>query len=218
MADYRGKPDPKVKIYVETAKEIFEMCCSKAKPDRNGSIYGGVADAITEEFEGVDFFDADIDQKYMSNTNSRIENKIKKNELEIGFSHTYLLRLSRFVGIMDYIQFDKKNKPDFTMLVLFSERPFNFFDLIRVPEVGWLSASKNGWEFKGDAHTKISGKVDDLKKFTMPGDVNPLWIEVTSNEKNGERKTYFADYTSILQPISESSLLFRFFRKKKDHS
>lgn len=221
MANLTTEPetesDPKVKIYVETAKEIFEMCRAKSKPDKNGSIYGGISEAITMELDGIEEFALPvIENRYLSNTSSRIETALKNNDEFIGFSHSYILKLAKFVGISNYVEFNDRNTPGFKMPVLFRKRPYSFFNLIRTPQRGEVSLNKNGWEFNGDAHMKIAGDVSDVNAFTMPGDVNPLWIEIKYNDGNGEQRAYFAEFVPVLKPVSESNVLFRFFLKAKN--
>jgi hypothetical protein len=215
IINFKGKPDPKVKIYIETADHIFQLCLKKAKPDKYGSIYNGLANDILEKLQGSNYiFEDDIDGKYLTNTNSRIEAAKKANELFIGFGHTYILRLALFAGIEDYVAFDEKNGPTTGIPALFTARPFKFFELIRVPLFGLLFENDNAWEYKNDGDLITSGNVNEISKYIMPGDRNPLWIEVKYDGPNGGQTAYFSEDSLLIHPVSESGRLFRFFSKK----
>jgi hypothetical protein len=218
ITNFKGKPDPPVKIFVETASEIFRLCMAKATPDKYGSIYNGLAEDIIKEFENRYVFEDAIDGKYLTNTNSRLNAAKRHNETYIGFAHTYILRLAKFAGIDDYVSFDKKNAPVISTPVLFTQQPFKLFDLIRVPTLGLLLETDTGFEYKGSNNIEISGNVNDVNLFTMPGDRSQLWIEVIYSNPDGKQKAYFSEDNQLIQPVSESGRLFRFFAKKTIHT
>jgi len=210
----RHTPDPKVKIYVETADEIFRLCVAKSKPDKSGSVYQGLANDMQDELDNKYVFNGTIDAKYLTNISSRIEVGKRNSEIYIGFLKSYIVRLALFAGIDDYEAFDEKFAPGALIRVLFRRSPFKFFDLVRVPDAGFLAERPASWEYTGDADEKIAGNVKEVSPFIMPGDREALWIQIKYDSPNGEDAVYFAADNQIIRPVDRSGHLFRFFTKK----
>jgi hypothetical protein len=201
-------------IYVETAYEIFQKCLLKAGIMDNKNLPVRLADAITGEF-----IDNPLDASYIKNTYAKIKNRRNENVpyQEITLSHKYILALAEYAGIEDYMAYNQKYSPSFYINVLFASKPFGLLNFIRVAEQGKIKKKGSGWEYRNDSNEYITGSVEEINEFTMPGDRNPLWIQVKYYNQNNLDEVYFAeDLCPSIKPVTTSDQLFKFFKKMQN--
>jgi hypothetical protein len=212
--------DFKVKIYVETAYEIFQQCFvneelvnKQRMPDyemiEDRSKFYRLANALN-----LTYTDNPIPESFLRRKLKEIED-LKNNPLPqtVGFDHFYILTLATFSGNADYMLLNKKYTPALSKQVLFTPKPFGLFSLVRVPQSGFLSEKTgSNWVYTDYANNQISRDVKEVNAFTMPGDRSPLWIEVKCSN---QEKFYFSESVNPpIMPVKASDNLVFFFKSK----
>ncbi|HEX4372984.1 MAG TPA: hypothetical protein VHZ50_06750 [Puia sp.] len=214
-------PDFKVKIYGETAKEIFRRCFEKAedlierhnnKASTGTLIVGNIYKKLSQIIN-LTYYDARINESFLRNKDIEIKNLADGGDPYqlIGFDNPYIFILAHFAGIDNYHHFDKEFAPTTQRPVLFAPEPFGIFTVVRVPMRGIIKKKNFDWEYCGSDNYKITGEIVGVNPYFMPGDRDPLWVEI--KYKTGDKlcSAYFADDTQLpLKPILGSDGLITF--------
>jgi hypothetical protein len=220
-------PDPKVTIYVATAQEIFEQSFIKARSlSENGKV---VSDKVLRRANQFFTLAGELSKIYADSpvTEEYLRTKVREIKIltenqrpyqTIGFDHHELLTLATFAGFPNYNNLDRKFGPVIKKKVWFSQKPFKFLQLIRVPSSGEITEIDNTWIYEDTGNDKkISGNVVEVQPYTMPGDRSPLWLAVTYHNQGAPVVAYFAEYTnSGIKAVTDSNELLLFFEKLKN--
>lgn len=199
-----------VKIYVETTKEIFERCMSRAGIYEKELMPVMLAKALDSKY-----IDNKLDSKYLRNLYNKIHQPFPAYATK-GIYHNSIYTLARFAGIDDYKAFNENYGPD-GLWVMYTQKPYALFNFLRLGSTGPLSSINQEWEYKTNT-ILLRANVLKAQLYTMAGDKNPYWIEVTYAIENDQQCCYFAQIQplstgSLLTIQSVSSRLFRFFEK-----
>jgi len=164
--------DSKVRIYAETAKQIFDQCFINAEKVINNTnklnaavkerVLNGNKFTKLENALAISFYNVLITDIYLRAKVRELAD-IEKKSLPyqtIGFDHPNIFVLAKFGGFDDYTELDRKYAPLIDQPVLFTPKPFNSFNLIRVPEQGYISKNENQLVYVGK-NLEIKGDVMD---------------------------------------------------------
>lgn len=210
MADTLGVEQNtyEVKIYVETAKEIFERCFSRAGISGKDRMPGLLAKELNAAFS-----DNKLEAKYIRNVYNKIIKPVAPYT-KMGIYHSSIYTLARFAGIDDYLLFDKNYGPA-GLQVMYTEKPYSLFNFLRTGSSGQLSRINHEWEYN-DGAVPLKAGVTAFQCYTMPGDKNPYWLKITYTQNEQIRHCFFADISlpspaALLSIQSAGSRLFMFF-------
>jgi len=213
--DYDNIPDTKVKIYAETANYILTECYNSAASIKNNTKEKGKFDkingdpyilqAVLNSLIKKQPITARFIQAKHRETAGIIEKGLRYKT--VGFDHHYILTLAIFAGVNDYVKLDRSYGPLIAMPVLFVYKPFSIFKLIRIPLQGLLSETTDNWRLTADNGAKLSGDVTNINLYTMPGDRQALWLEITYYNNNKQHTLYLAqEDNQQIQPAARSGL------------
>lgn len=199
-----------VKIYAETANEIFQRCFLKAEINSKRNRYNMLAAALN-----VTFSDNHLNADFLRNTYNKIQ-KLREQSVfrpEITFYHINILVLTRFAEIDDYVVFNK-NFNDFSIPVVYAAKPFKLFNIMRISDPGNIRQIDNNWGFTGAEGLTITGKLKSVETYAMAGDKGPLWVKICYQNGLSDEYAYFAEpIESGLLAQSSSGKLFSFLNK-----
>ncbi len=186
-----------VRIYVETANEIFERCFLNARISEKKNWPQLLEMAIDAQFS-----DNPLSAKFLRNKYNTIQQLLSRKEpsLEISFFHISLLPLAKFAGIADYMQFNKAYG-SLAMPLIYTDRPFKLFDILRVADQGTISPDGSGWKYTGEDGTIICGQTKSADLYTMPGDRHACWVAVTYSNGETDKIAYFAGLPQSGLPV-----------------
>jgi len=124
-----------------------------------------------------------------------------------------IMVLAEIAGITDYEAVKEKYKRSLLMPVMYTAKPWYFFNVLRVPRNGILKQNQYKWEYN-DEHITLTGNVTAADEFTMPGDRHALWIKVNYEDKGEKHEAYFAEYINqTIIPAAKTGNVLAFFKK-----
>jgi len=202
----------KLTVYVETLDQIIQKCLDNAKHENEKDLYKGIFNLITLHFSGTL-----PDAKVLRNLHGKMKALKASDGYDADVTIDLYLRnfviLAKISGIRHIKVFERGYLVSFSMPVLFTPKPWSFFNLIRVAENGLVSQKLGKWEYTGSLGTKISGSVTGVRDFTMPGDKESLWIELSYSHNGLAHIAYFAEQTDqIITPAAKQGALLVFFK------
>jgi hypothetical protein len=205
-----GTDNHEVKIYIDTAQEIFNRCIAVAELEDGNLLTARLADAINARIPN----DC-ISESYLRNLRTKIRNAYKVNPTgQIGITSRFISVLAAFAGIGDYIMFNNSFNPD-ALRVLFTAESFKRWEIFRVVESGQLKQSEKNWIYTSDDKTTvIEGPVNDINIYTMPGDAHPLWLVINTEFNGVPQKVFFSSVNNNLPAIQTmQTRLYNFFAR-----
>ena len=208
----KKKKTSEVSLFYETMEEIFSLCLQKAGLTRNDfKWYEVLYEKIAKEFP-----DSPLDASYVKNIKSRLQSK--KYPMYI-MERQFIEPIAFFVGIADYIEFNERYDK-MESKVIYTGSRFNYFNFLRVSELGNLTKTKDEWNFKGMGFSIGANHIKTITLFRMAGDREDCWIKISYEFYGVTKDAYFAELRgSVVQQQNHHSKIFRllhlFLKKEK---
>lgn len=186
-----------VKIYAETANEIFKRCLSAANIEESRGWAKMLATALSENTKNNQ-----LDSNYLRNTYNKIKKEIAADRgmEKMTFYHINIQTLSRFAGLEDYLAFDSSIKP-FNIPVMYVFKPFKFYNLIRIANKGKIIQQGDSWILATEEQAKVTGTITSVSPYTMSGDKNDCWLKVTYQYAHAELQLYLTELGEQGHPL-----------------